>query len=247
MGFKTRDHNLICEIRAGRPSANEPMAVSRRKVLPHGAVRAPGSRVGAACMGRRFTRRRRTPAARREQPRGRRARRSEGSLAVNLRSDGPACGGEPPLSTFATPDFADVPRLNLPTYGAQEPKASYRRAFFGVAMSIDLLRQIAATPLHISLAKTKDIDAVKLLRQAALVISLLDERPGCRGRAITEEGRNEPRLHCPGDGRPLRGPVLRYGRCRTEAPSSSKAPRHLVAALLGLWPCFSPPPTHRKA
>lgn len=79
-------------------------------------------------------------------------------------------------------------------------------------MSIDLLRQIAATPLPISLRRKEDVDAIKMLRQAGLLIALLDERPECCARvlAITEEGRNELlRFHYPGEGRqPAHGGVL---------------------------------------
>ena len=67
-------------------------------------------------------------------------------------------------------------------------------------MSIELLRQIAAAPLPTSFAAAKDVDAVRILRQAGLVIAVPEEPP--RGAvkvvAITEKGNEELlRLHYP--------------------------------------------------
>ena len=73
-------------------------------------------------------------------------------------------------------------------------------------MSVDFLRQIAATPLPKSFSNPKDIDAVKILRRAGLVIALIDPPPESAATvfAITEEGRAELlRFHYPErEGRP---------------------------------------------
>ncbi|MGK6310211.1 hypothetical protein [Variovorax sp. DT-64] len=60
-------------------------------------------------------------------------------------------------------------------------------------MSLEFLRQVAATPLPQSFNDGKDVDAVKILRQAGLVIALVDEphRGAARVLAITEKGRAE--------------------------------------------------------
>jgi hypothetical protein len=60
-------------------------------------------------------------------------------------------------------------------------------------MSIEFLRQVAATPLPKSFTHDKDIDAVKILRQAGLVIALVDEPPEGAAKvvAITERGTDE--------------------------------------------------------
>lgn len=67
-------------------------------------------------------------------------------------------------------------------------------------MSLSLLRQIAATPLPTSFSDPLDIDAVKILRQAGLIIALIGESPewGARVLAITDKGRAELlRFHYP--------------------------------------------------
>ena len=67
-------------------------------------------------------------------------------------------------------------------------------------MSVEFLRQIAATPLPKSFTNPKDIDAVKILRQAGLVIALIDQPPESAATvfAITEEGNAELlRFHYP--------------------------------------------------
>ena len=69
-------------------------------------------------------------------------------------------------------------------------------------MSVEFLRQIAATPLPSSFTAAKDIDAIKILRQAGLVLALMDEPPECAARvlAITAKGRDELlRFHYPDD------------------------------------------------
>ena len=74
-------------------------------------------------------------------------------------------------------------------------------------MSVEFLRQIAATPLPKSFNAANDIDAIKILRQAGLVLALVDEPPegGAKVLAVTEKGREElPRFHYPDD-RPVRG------------------------------------------
>ncbi|MDM0118357.1 hypothetical protein [Variovorax arabinosiphilus] len=67
-------------------------------------------------------------------------------------------------------------------------------------MSIELLRQIAAAPLPASFATPKDVDAVRILRQAGLVIAVPEEPPAGAVKvvAITEKGNEELlRLHYP--------------------------------------------------
>lgn len=67
-------------------------------------------------------------------------------------------------------------------------------------MSIELLRQIAAAPLPTSFAAAKDVDAVRILRQAGLVIAVPEEPPegAVKVVAITEKGNEELlRLHYP--------------------------------------------------
>ncbi|MEJ8822731.1 hypothetical protein WKW80_11910 [Variovorax humicola] len=76
-------------------------------------------------------------------------------------------------------------------------------------MSVEFLRQIAASPLPKSYAAPKDIDAVRILRQAGLVIASVDEPPLAAARvlAITEKGRIELlRFHYP-EARPNQGPA----------------------------------------
>ncbi|VTU26079.1 hypothetical protein H4CHR_01724 [Variovorax sp. PBS-H4] len=60
-------------------------------------------------------------------------------------------------------------------------------------MSVEFLRQIASSPLPRSFAAADDIDAIRVLRQAGLVLALIDEPPerGARVLAITEKGNNE--------------------------------------------------------
>lgn len=72
-------------------------------------------------------------------------------------------------------------------------------------MSVEFLRQIAATPLPKSFNDAKDVDAVKILRQAGLVITLVDEPPegAARVLAITDKGRAELlRFHYPDERAP---------------------------------------------
>lgn len=74
-------------------------------------------------------------------------------------------------------------------------------------MSVEVLRQIAATPLPKSFNAAQDIDAIRILRQAGLILALVDEPPegAARVLAITEKGRDElMRFHYP-DARPGRG------------------------------------------
>ena len=77
----------------------------------------------------------------------------------------------------------------------------------GNVMSVEFLRQIAATPLPKSFNAAQDIDAIKILRQAGLVLALVDEPPegAARVLAITQKGRDELlRFHYP-DARHVRG------------------------------------------
>lgn len=67
-------------------------------------------------------------------------------------------------------------------------------------MSVEFLRQIAASPLPKSYTAANDVDAVRILRRAGLVLALVDEPPegGARVLAITEEGSSELlRFHYP--------------------------------------------------
>ena len=60
-------------------------------------------------------------------------------------------------------------------------------------MSLEFLRQVAAMPLPKSFNAKQDVDAIKVLRKAGLVLALIDEPPeyGARVLAITEAGRSE--------------------------------------------------------
>ena len=64
-------------------------------------------------------------------------------------------------------------------------------------MSVEFLRQIAATPLPQSFNAARDVDAIRILRQAGLVLALVDEPPeyGARVLAITEKGTSELLRH----------------------------------------------------
>lgn len=67
-------------------------------------------------------------------------------------------------------------------------------------MSVQFLRQIASAPLPRSFTAADDIDAVRILRQAGLVLALIAEPPeGCaKVLAITEKGKSELlRFHYP--------------------------------------------------
>ena len=67
-------------------------------------------------------------------------------------------------------------------------------------MSVEFLRQIAATPLPKSFNDAREVDAIRILRQAGLVLALVDEPPehGARILAITEKGTSELlRYHYP--------------------------------------------------
>ena len=71
-------------------------------------------------------------------------------------------------------------------------------------MSVEFLRQIAATPLPKSFNAARDVDAIRILRQAGLVLALVDEPPehGARVVAITEKGNRELlRYHYPEAGK----------------------------------------------
>jgi hypothetical protein len=71
-------------------------------------------------------------------------------------------------------------------------------------MSVEFLRQIAATPLPKSFNAARDVDAIRILRQAGLVLALVDEPPehGARVLAITEKGNRELlRYHYPEAGK----------------------------------------------
>ncbi|MGK6310736.1 hypothetical protein [Variovorax sp. DT-64] len=74
-------------------------------------------------------------------------------------------------------------------------------------MSVEFLRQIASSPLPRSFTAPDDIDAIRVLRQAGLVLALIDEPPERVARvvAITQKGNDELlRIHYP-EGRQKRG------------------------------------------
>lgn len=60
-------------------------------------------------------------------------------------------------------------------------------------MSVEFLRQVAATPLPKSYNAKEDVDAIKVLRQAGLVLAMVDQPPerGARVLAVTDKGRAE--------------------------------------------------------
>lgn len=90
-------------------------------------------------------------------------------------------------------------------------------------MSIEFLRQIAATPLPTSFSSTKEMDAIRMLRQAGLVLALMDEPPERAARilAITAKGRDELlRFHYPDD--PPSQPTARRHRFRLTALGAPK-------------------------
>jgi hypothetical protein len=60
-------------------------------------------------------------------------------------------------------------------------------------MSVNFLSQLAATPLPRSFSATEDIDAIKILLQAGLVLALVNEsyEDGAMVFAVTEKGRDE--------------------------------------------------------
>ena len=90
-------------------------------------------------------------------------------------------------------------------------------------MSVEFLRQIAATPLPKSFRSAKDMEAVKMLRQAGLVLALMDEPPERAARilAITAKGRDELlRFHYPDD--PPTQPTARRHRFRVTALGAPK-------------------------
>lgn len=82
-------------------------------------------------------------------------------------------------------------------------------------MPMDLLKQIAASRLPVSFRTPKEIDEVRILRQAGLVIAfvpapadplkLAGAEPAAQVLAITEKGREElARIHYPGELPPTR-------------------------------------------
>lgn len=77
-------------------------------------------------------------------------------------------------------------------------------------MPMDLLKQIAASRLPVSYRTPKEIDEVRILRQAGLVIAfvpapadplkLSGAEPAAQVLAVTEKGREElARIHYPGE------------------------------------------------
>ncbi|CAN7344066.1 hypothetical protein [Variovorax paradoxus] len=77
-------------------------------------------------------------------------------------------------------------------------------------MPMDLLKQIAASRLPVSFRTPKEIDEVRILRQAGLVIALIPapadplklagSEPAAQVLAITEKGREElARIRYPGE------------------------------------------------
>ncbi|CAN7381048.1 hypothetical protein [Variovorax sp. LjRoot178] len=73
-------------------------------------------------------------------------------------------------------------------------------------MAMDMLRQLAGSPLPATFRTSEEIDRIKLLRAAGLVIALTPAPSGSSGTdaaqvlAITERGREElARFSLPGD------------------------------------------------
>lgn len=67
-------------------------------------------------------------------------------------------------------------------------------------MSVEFLREIAATPLPKSFHAAKDMDAIRILSQAGLVLALVNDPPEASARvlAVTKKGHEELlRFHYP--------------------------------------------------
>lgn len=86
-------------------------------------------------------------------------------------------------------------------------------------MSIEFLQQVAATPLPRSFSDAKDIDAIKILRQAGLIIATAEAPPkgALKVLALTEKGKAE--LLC-----------LHYPQRSTRTPIRKRSWLHLVAS-----------------
>jgi DNA-binding MarR family transcriptional regulator len=72
-------------------------------------------------------------------------------------------------------------------------------------MSIEFLSQLASASLPKSFGAAEDIDAIKILRQAGLVVTLEDEstKGSIRVLAVTRKGRDElVRFHYPENNQP---------------------------------------------
>jgi DNA-binding MarR family transcriptional regulator len=72
-------------------------------------------------------------------------------------------------------------------------------------MSIEFLSQLASASLPKSFSAAEDIDAIKILRQAGLVVTLEDEstKGSIRVLAVTRKGRDElVRFHYPENNQP---------------------------------------------
>lgn len=84
-------------------------------------------------------------------------------------------------------------------------------------MSVEFLRQVAATPLPKSFVASDDVDAVKILRQAGLLIAVPDELPpgAVKVVAITEKGNEE---------------LLRFHHLGPRAPDPASRPSWLRLA-----------------
>jgi hypothetical protein len=104
----------------------------------------------------------------------------------------------------------------------------------GDVMSVEFLRQIAATPLPKSFHGAQEIDVIKILRETGLVLTLMAEPPEGASRvlAITEKGRKELlRFHYPdnsptrdrGKGRPRSAHVKHSSEAW--APNDAAAPK----------------------
>jgi redox-regulated HSP33 family molecular chaperone len=101
-------------------------------------------------------------------------------------------------------------------------------------MTMNLLQQIATSRLPISIYRNEEIDQLRILRAAGLVVAVLPDRSDSPGRsgeglaaqvlAVTQKGREElARFGYPGARAPLwreRMPRI-FTRHRTTPPSSS--------------------------
>ncbi|MBB3181622.1 hypothetical protein [Variovorax sp. Sphag1AA] len=102
-------------------------------------------------------------------------------------------------------------------------------------MAMDLLRQLAASSLPATFSTPVEIDKIKLLRAAGLVIALTPASPAAltpsdttdaaHVLAITEKGREElARFSFPGDAPPKRRTRIPWWKARNAAAHFRRAP-----------------------
>ncbi|SEB14482.1 hypothetical protein SAMN05444680_109156 [Variovorax sp. YR216] len=102
-------------------------------------------------------------------------------------------------------------------------------------MAMDLLRQLAASSLPATFRTPVEIDKIRLLRAAGLVIALTPASPGAltpsgaghaaHVLAITEKGREElARFSLPGDAPPMRPVRTPWWKARNTTGHFRRAP-----------------------